>query len=184
MLFPEEILDALFGAAYTPGAIPLRILALAQLVNVSTGSVGFMLVMTNRQTQWMWITASALLINLGGGIWVIPRFGLTGAASVSAAATIWMFSMGLFQVHRDLHLWPYDKRFLKGALSAMGTVLALAALKFLLHTNSWLLIGGAGFLSVTVFFVGLWLGGWDEEDRVLLPILRQRWRHIRNYSKI
>ncbi|MGL4541279.1 MAG: oligosaccharide flippase family protein [Polymorphobacter sp.] len=81
--FPELLLR-LFGSEFTAGAPVLRILALAQLVNVLTGPIGSVLIMTGSERYSLANAMLALVVALIAAFTLIPYLGLTGAALASA----------------------------------------------------------------------------------------------------
>ena len=77
----------LFGDTFSAGVPGLRIAVLGQLVNVSMGSVGVLLVMTGHERASMWGFATAALVNVGLCFLLVPMFGIAGAASAGAVST-------------------------------------------------------------------------------------------------
>lgn len=98
---PGTVLS-LFGGEFTEGATVLRILAIGQLVNVATGSVGFLLSMTGNERLLRNNVLLAAVIALGGGLALIPHFGLPGAAVATAAGIAVQNLLGVWQVQRVL----------------------------------------------------------------------------------
>ena len=83
LLIPEWILSV-FGEQFKQGAVVLMILAVGQFVNVLTGSVGYLLMMSGnelilRNNLLFCITIGTIL-----NFYLIPKFGMVGAA-ISAA---------------------------------------------------------------------------------------------------
>ena len=94
-----------FGDEFRQGANLLRIIALAQLVNVATGSVGFLLNMTGHERLMRNI---ALLCNSLGlaGFFLLPQlFGALGAALALAFVLVTQNLIALFFVWRRLGIW-------------------------------------------------------------------------------
>lgn len=79
-LLAAEPLLALFGTEFVAGAPALRILVLAQLINVMTGPTGVLLSMTGRERTYAVLLVSGLGLQLVLALALIPRFGLSGAA--------------------------------------------------------------------------------------------------------
>lgn len=75
-----------FGPAYTAAKTPLLILLMGQAVNTLCGSVGVYLNMTSKQKAFQWIVASALLLNVVLNAYLIPIYGMNGAAWATAAS--------------------------------------------------------------------------------------------------
>lgn len=79
IIFPEQILS-LFGKEYIDGAKTLIILAIGQLVNITTGSVAFLLSMTKHEKELRNNTLVTVMIIIPVGLYLISSFGLLGAA--------------------------------------------------------------------------------------------------------
>jgi O-antigen/teichoic acid export membrane protein len=87
-LFGGSILTLLFGAAYAQGETALAILAVGQLANAATGSVGLTLNMTGNERDTMLGLAVAAACSVALNLALIPPLGITGAALATAASTI------------------------------------------------------------------------------------------------
>lgn len=85
VLFAEPILR-LFGNEFVVAAPALRIMALAQVVNIATGPVGALLIMAKRERISLFLGLLSLAIAAGLGALLIPRLGPAGAAWAYAAA--------------------------------------------------------------------------------------------------
>ncbi len=84
LCYPEFFLG-LFGEEFEEGSFVLILLTLSQIVNFSTGSVGYMLTMTGHHKIAMQILAVCALITTGLSFLLIPVYGMEGAA-ISAAS--------------------------------------------------------------------------------------------------
>ena len=80
----------------------LRILAFGQLINVATGSVGYLLSMTGHERLLRNTVLIAAVVSLGGGLTLIPAFGLTGAALATATGLAVQNLLCVWQVRRVL----------------------------------------------------------------------------------
>jgi len=85
LVVPEWILS-IFGEQFKQGAIVLMILASAQFVNVVTGSVGYLLMMSGNERLMrnilFFCSIQVILLNLC----LVPNFGMTGGAISVAVA--------------------------------------------------------------------------------------------------
>jgi O-antigen/teichoic acid export membrane protein len=88
MVLGGSMLLALFGQEFVSAALPLAILAVPQLLNAATGTAGYLLVMTQCEKQAAVMFASAAILNVALNLFLIPRFGMSGAAGASALAMI------------------------------------------------------------------------------------------------
>ena len=103
LLVPEWILS-LFGADFVEGSIVLRVLALGQLVNVATGSVTYLLMMTGHERLMRNNVIFSALLNLVGNIVLVPVFGAIGAAVSTAFSLMFMNIISFVLVHKRLRI--------------------------------------------------------------------------------
>ncbi|RDE07638.1 oligosaccharide flippase family protein [Pelagibacterium lacus] len=99
ILYSEEIMH-LFGSEFRSGAMTLSILSIGHMVNIATGSVGFILIMGGREDvarNTSVLSAVILLILLGI---LVPIWGATGAALASVAAISFANIINSFSVWR------------------------------------------------------------------------------------
>lgn len=180
LFVPELLMKVVFGQAYAEGALPLLILNLGQLVNVATGAVGFLLIMTGRQKRWLLFTALALVGNILLNLLLIPRYGVVGAAISTSAAVSALFLTGLLSVRLSLKLWPYDRRYLKGLAAALLAGLAILALRSFEIQSDLLALALICAVSAGVFVLALLLLRLDEED---LTLLRQAAARLKTLAR-
>jgi len=103
MVFAGPLLG-LLGAGYASAAGCLQLLALMQLLNVLTGSVGTILSMSGNQALLVRLLGFGLVLNALLNLVLIPRFGAEGAAwSALIAHTAWNVA-GVALVRRRLRL--------------------------------------------------------------------------------
>lgn len=86
LVFPDALLT-LFGSEFTEASTALMILTIGQLVNVATGSVAYLLVMTNHQAFLLYSTIVSATIIIVLCLLLIPSYSVLGAA-VSCASGI------------------------------------------------------------------------------------------------
>lgn len=110
LIWGSDVLRLVYGAAFTPAAPVLAILAVSQLVNTFFGSCIGLLNMTGheRSTMISFLTATAVNIALNAAL--IPPYGMEGAAYATLAATVIWNGM----------LWITGLRVLKVDSSVLG----------------------------------------------------------------
>lgn len=104
---PEFILQ-LFGPQFKEGALPLRILALGQFVNIATGSVGILLLMTGHEKIMRNNVAASAALNLLGNLILVPSYGAVGAAASTALSLAFMNIVSWTMVWKKLHINVLD----------------------------------------------------------------------------
>jgi len=89
ILFPEQILS-LFGEEFRTGKTALIILAFGGVINAYFGVAGYFMKMTGCQVVLQRITFVTVIIGLLLNIYLIPIYGIEGAAGATALAIcIW-----------------------------------------------------------------------------------------------
>lgn len=104
LFFPSWVLGW-FGPDFGEASLLLRILAIAQLINVATGSVGYLLNMTGHEKLMRNI---ALVCNVSGVLLLflaLPILGVLGAAISLAVMILSQNIVALIFVWRRLRIW-------------------------------------------------------------------------------
>jgi O-antigen/teichoic acid export membrane protein len=118
-------LMAVFGDGYHVASVVTVILSLTMLLATAAGSVDSVLLMAGRSWLSLANNSAALVVNVGLDIVLIPVDGIRGAAIAWAAAIVVRNALPLFQVRRQLGLWPVTSATVAvalGALACFGTV--------------------------------------------------------------
>lgn len=119
----------LFGEKFAGGETALLILLAGQLVNISTGSAGFVLIMTGRTGWDLVVYAVSLALDLSLAFWLCPRYGIEGAAIANAVTFATSNVARLVLVKKFVGIQPYDRDY--GRLIAPAAV--ALALMWLAH---------------------------------------------------
>ena len=96
----------LFGPEFTQGRVALAILCLGQIVNIASGSVGFLLIMTGHERQAALGLAISVLANIVLNVTLIPVWGLKGAACATAISMLIWNVLLVVMVHKRLGIHP------------------------------------------------------------------------------
>ena len=179
---PGEVIQILYGDVYSVGKTALVILMLGQISNIGTGPVDLMLMMTDHQKDWLWITGSGFLLSLVLNISLIPIYGYVGAACSVSITLAFIYIAGLIRVRQVHGIWPYDRQYLKGGLITCITVIILTVFNRVVQLNfAFFHVLVLSVLSFGVFIVGLLIIGLDDTDRELLAALQKKF--VNSFSK-
>lgn len=176
---PAATMTLLFGHEYTVGAQALVILATGQIINIATGSVGMILIMTGRERQWMAISVLSFGLNFSLGLILVPQLGIVGAALATVIAISTLFIGGLVRVRQTFDLWPYDRRYAKGLAAAMVTAASLIIVGLVNTGSPAAQIIITSVIAFCVFGCTLLLLGIDSEDRQVIELVRSRFHIVR-----
>jgi O-antigen/teichoic acid export membrane protein len=170
---PGESLELFFGPEYRSGAGALLVLLAGQTLNLLTGAVNPLIVMTGNQKTLFRLSSLALGFAVASNLILIPRFGLVGAAVSTALSMGGLFGLAVIWARKNLGLWPYDRRYIKGLTSCALAALGVLAVKGRVEPVALdLILQGAA--AVAIFVVALYLQKPDEEDRVFVSVVFSR----------
>lgn len=107
IFFGEPLISVLYGVEFGADvALPLAILSIGQLLNVSFGLVGLFLSMSGFEKDSLTGQIIALLSNIVLCFTLIPSMGSVGAAyAISISTLIWNLVLG-YQMHKRLKILP------------------------------------------------------------------------------
>ncbi len=130
-LFSDQIVYLVFGFAYAPAA-PVLTLHVAAALFVFMGHAGEKwLIAEDRQLYFMYAVLMGAVLNIGLNLWLIPSYGITGAAVATLSAQVlsyhfahvffrnsrkvfWVQNLALWQALTAQPLWRYLKNLRKG----------------------------------------------------------------------
>jgi len=166
--------------------------SVGNMVNISTGAVGYMLLMTGHSKISFLNSLAAVIVNIVLGIILTPRYGAMGVAIATGLAVCTVNLMKLLQVRFLVKMQPYRLDVLKplgaGAISALltGGLLYLLGIAHFSFQISRFHISFQLFL-VPVFLVSyiglLRLFKVSPEDKVVLDALRRKFRRGKKNKK-
>jgi O-antigen/teichoic acid export membrane protein len=173
IVFPRELLE-IFGEGFVAGSTVTVVLALGQLVNSATGPCGYMLLMSGRQALQMANSIGALVLNVALNVWLIPQYGIVGAAT-SWAITIAGFNLlRLAQVNKLMGMLPVDRGLLKGIAAGVPAIASAVVASALLDGLA-ALVAGTAAVGCT-YVIAIMALGLEEDDRLVVKTLGRRLR--------
>jgi O-antigen/teichoic acid export membrane protein len=182
VLFGKPLLG-ISGTGFIPAWPLLIALAIGNLINVATGSVGYMLVMTGHQKITFLNSLIAIVFNIVLGIMLIPRYGAMGVAIATGVALSVVNLLRLLQVYIFLGMTPFRWDTLKpigaGLISAALTGILIYWLSLTKVTLHLVRINFSIELVLIPVFITLYVGllvlfRIGSEDRILLDTLRNK----------
>jgi len=162
-LFAPLIIDVAFGHRYHDAVSLIRILCVAGGVTVVSNLVGNIMVAKRRMRQLFFQNLAAIVLNVGGNLILIPRYGVYAAAWMTSVTEVLVCSAAIISLRRDLHFGPLLRVSWRPALA---TILGSAVAVLVIGTQ-WLALaaGGAVFLiALTV------LRAWPHELALRLKL--------------
>lgn len=165
--FGDDVLRC-FGAEFMIGYAALVVLGVGAVTRSGVGSVGTLLVLSGHQNYNAFNIVAVTAANIGLNLYLIPRYGVLGAAIATTVALTAINIVGLIEVRLLLRIWPYRLSYLKLVLA---TAVTLAG-NLLLRANTPDL-NVAVIVCILAATFGVFLGvlallGFEDDDRMLM----------------
>jgi len=110
----------IFGSGYEDDGTPVVItMAIAMMLGIAAGPLDTLLLMSGRSAANLLNSGTALVVDIGLCLILIPAWGIAGAAAAWAAAVVTRNLLTFWQVYQSLGLTPF---------SSAGTIVAGASI--------------------------------------------------------
>ncbi len=181
-LFSVPLLS-LSGASFIEAWPLLIVFAVGGLVNIATGPVGLMLLMTGHQKFSFLNSLAAVTANIVLGLILTPRYGAMGTAISTGIATCVVNLMRLLQVFLLLKMQPYRWDTLKPLGSGLISAAVTGGLLYLLRRTHWFIPIFQAHLPIDFVLIPVFLGTYigllalfktAPEDKIILDALRKK----------
>ena len=178
-VFGDRILG-LFGPEFVSGALALWCLAGAWVFSLLTGPAEVILMMSGRShfSAINQIIMLALILSLG---WLlIPTWGLMGAVSAFAVATVVVNLLRVTQVQIHLGINPFGMPTTKVLIAGSVMFVLLRSITSIsadsLLTSEWVIISVSMLSGVLAYFVVLIVLGIEDEETKAAHVVAKRLR--------
>ncbi|MDD5085853.1 MAG: flippase [Candidatus Omnitrophica bacterium] len=146
-----------FGKDFPGGMPALVILAFAQLISASTGSVSSLLAMTKYPHLDLLNNVTLLALALILNFILIPPFGIVGAATATGISIVFVNILRLAEVSIIFGFSPYNLKFLKplaaGLIAFGASQFMISYAKLLWQSHAWFVLPFAfGLIYAGILF--------------------------------
>lgn len=157
-IFTRPLVEIVLGSAYD-NAIPLvRILVLAATIGTASSVLGMLLVARAATRALVIQNVAAIVLNIGGNILLVPRYGVAAAAWLTVATELAVCCGAVVLLHGQLSFRPW----LRVGFRPVVAVAAAASIALALAT--WPAIAFAASIVALVVLLSL-LNAWPDELR-------------------
>ena len=170
ILFPQDILRLFFGSPYAGGSTVLMLLAAGYTINALTGSVTYLLQMTGKQDMEVVNIIIAVAINLILNFFLIPLWGITGAAVATGCSIASLNIIRAMEVYLFFNIHPYDHRYIKPIMSLAVATLIILLIQSILSAPSFFWIVNTVIFGL-VYMLMLYLLKFESGDIELVSQL-------------
>ncbi len=178
LVYPTQVISALFGNEYIGAKYALQILTLGYLVHLLNGKTGETL-KSGGYTKMILLSAIvSTIINLPLNFILIPILGIEGAAIATGMSFFVLGLVFIFVLLNSMKISPFSKNYLIQSIYGVIVAVALVYLNQLLHIPR---LGEIVFLLVNiVLFYGLFLSlnlltrKFEYGDRILFELFKEK----------
>jgi len=168
-LFPETVLNFLFGSNYAPAASALRILSLGFIISNLLGPNRATLIVMGKSRFTMWATLAAAVLNIGLNIVLIPPLGIEGAAIASTVALVAINLIVSWKLYSLGRIQPLSKNLIKPTVASLALVFLIQFIFGNFVTVTWWML-----LLILILYYGIYgvavllTRSFDKEDISML----------------
>ena len=171
ILFPEKVL-LLFGSQYLESSQVLVLLTIATFTQAILGAAGPTLSMSGYTKLVLFNSIGTFILNFGLNIWLIPIYGILGAAIATLTSLTIIGLIRVTQVYFILKINFLNLKLIKPILSGLVCYSVLIAIKpLIIEYSTFISLFIAIFTSIFVFGLILFLLKIEDEDKDILKSL-------------
>jgi len=164
IIFPGKVM-LLFGPEYLPSAKILVILTGATFIQAIFGAAGPTLSMSGHTKLVLWNTIGAFALNFGLNIFLIPNYGIIGAAIATLTSLIVVGFARTIEVSVILKMNFFDRKVIKPIFAGITVFTGLLLIKdFIMPFHTLITLLTAGIFSVGSFGLIMWILKIEDED--------------------
>ena len=126
--FIKDIIELLFGLSFQHSVSPFYILLPGSIFIGTYKAIGGTLAGLNKPTTSLYITTSGVIMNVAMNIYLIPRYGIVGAAMSTSTSFIFISLCSFYYIEKNIHVRLPASWLLPLASSAFLSVLLLLLL--------------------------------------------------------
>ena len=173
ILFAEPILN-IFGKEFTTGINVLLLLIFGELINAGVGLVGNIIIMSGRPKVALFNTCINFLVILTLCYFLIPVYGIIGAAFSYAVTTALINLIRLIELYYYEKIHPFKLSYYKPVVAGAIVFAVIFYAKNLidLNQNIEMILGTLMFLLLFTFL--LWAFKFDNEDKFVLELISNK----------
>lgn len=174
VVFGVDLLG-IFGAAFQANATVIFFMACTQIVMAMLSSSGFLLSMTDRYKKELPILLGNLVMNIILNIWLIQKYGITGAAIATFISVLVANIIRLRIVYRIYAFFTISREVVPPIIVALVMLIPVFIFYRAMDYHSVI----SAFLAATVYFLiyiaAVYRYGLLDEDRLLAQRFVQRY---------
>lgn len=161
-VFAERIIDLIYGLTnYADAVIVLRIFAFILLVRFNLETFALMLTTSNKQKIRMYVVILASILNLTLNSFLIPMYGVSGAAVVSLITNLFVGTIYIYINRKFFIQWMVNTKVI------LLLIISLIAAFILWQFDSEIIFYSSPIMGI-IYLIVIYLYFFNDSDRYLL----------------
>ncbi|ODV48852.1 O-antigen/teichoic acid export membrane protein [Methanohalophilus euhalobius] len=173
-IFPDFVLNLLFGPQYTEASTTLQILSIGFISNSYFGFNYYTLLSTGKSNFLMKCSFISAILNIILNLILIPMLSMNGAAIASASSFILIEIYMTISLYKFLKIHPYSRNYLKITMISILLVLGFYLSKFLFSSSFFVLIMFVSMFMLFYVFLILFSQSLDNNDILMLQSIKNK----------
>lgn len=174
--FSKFLIVNLFGAEFADAAPVMQILSVGFLIHAMVGPTTMTLNAMEKTRLNLFNTVAAFAANLGLHYFLIPKYGVIGAAIAAASALIILNFLTVIELFILYRILPFNKNYLKillaGCLST--TIVYFVSTKFFPTLSIFIFLGLALLFLILYFLISIFFRVIEQEDLVVIKEIKKK----------
>lgn len=129
LVLAPQVVALAGGSEFDDSALPLRILLFAGALAFVNGLFGYALIAKDRQRSALWLNVTALAVNLGLNVALVPAWGVPAAAAIAVVSELVILAGSYALMRRHFGFFPRFEMLARSLLAASAMALALWLLR-------------------------------------------------------
>ena len=172
LVFPADVINIVFGPAYTSGALALSILAVGFFTNAAFGRSRETLSAVGTTRFVLFSNIFGVVVNVVLNLLLIPTYGFIGAAIASATSYLTLNLAAYVFLRRHHGVTPFSESMIRAAVVLPLLLVPTAYVLEGTISLSWVtLVPFIAAVSITTVMMTYIAGGTRPEDAALVSLL-------------
>jgi O-antigen/teichoic acid export membrane protein len=173
-LFPEVVLNLLFGSRYVGAGITLQILALGFIFNSYFGLNYYTLITAGKSSFVMQFTLIGAVMNIVLNIILIPSLNIVGAAIASAISFSLIEILMTIKLYTIFGIHPFTKTYLRLSFLSISLIFIFYIAKNFFAATLWTLLAFFSLFLLVYILMMLFARTFEEEDIMMMLAIEKR----------
>ena len=177
ILFPDNVLSLFYGKEFVYGSSALIVLSIGFFLSVSVGLAPNTILSMGKPKVNMYLTFLAAICNFSLNLFLIPLYGIIGAAIAMTISLSLLAFSSIFYLYRKIGIHPCKKNYIK---SSIASFLSISVIYFFIKgifKLESIYIMFCGFVVFLTLYAGLLLilRSFNEEDVLILKAIEKKY---------